>query len=436
MCRHWRGTTRPPPRWRRSCGRGRAGPSGSAHCRCRRRRSCGGTAADCSSTSVSASARFTDTSCDTPRSSMVTPNRRCMRAMVSAWWVMIRKRVSVRSSIASSRLQKRSTLWSSSGASTSSSTQMGEGLVRNTAKISDRAVSVCSPPDSSDSVVGFLPGGLAMISRPASSGSSDSISCSSALPPPNSVVKSSPNFWFTVPKASSRRWRPSRLRLEMPPRSLLMAWIRSSRSLIRPSSCLATSSASSSARRLTPPSRSRSSRRPCSLRSISCHSGSCSGSRPVVAITSSGSHCSVSAMRRSQASQPLRAGFEPGAEPGMLLARGGQQFLHGAQVLVGLAHVVLGRLQRVGGGLASPARPRPACSSASGGGRPAAAAARKARRWPRGFPPRARSAARSARWRARRATSTGRFRSRWCVMRSVRALASRSSPSCLARASA
>ena len=51
----------------------------------------------------------------------------------------------------------------------------------------------------------------------------------------------------------------------MPPRSLLMAWIRSSRSLIRPSSCLATSTASSSARRLTPPSRSRSSRRPMQL---------------------------------------------------------------------------------------------------------------------------------------------------------------------------
>jgi hypothetical protein len=80
--------------------------------------------------------------------------------------------------ISSSRSQKRSTLWSSSGASTSSSTQIGAGLVRNTAKISASAVSACSPPESSDSVCGFLPGGLAMISRPASSGSSLSISCS------------------------------------------------------------------------------------------------------------------------------------------------------------------------------------------------------------------------------------------------------------------
>ncbi len=30
--------------------------------------------------------------------------------------------------------------------------------------MSERAVSVCSPPDSSESVAGFLPGGFAMIS--------------------------------------------------------------------------------------------------------------------------------------------------------------------------------------------------------------------------------------------------------------------------------
>ncbi len=47
--------------------------------------------------------------------------------------------------------QKRSTLASSSGASTSSSTQIGAGLVRKTANSSDKAVSACSPPESSDS---------------------------------------------------------------------------------------------------------------------------------------------------------------------------------------------------------------------------------------------------------------------------------------------
>ena len=55
---------------------------------------------------------------------------------------------------------------SSSGASTSSSTQIGDGLVRNTAKISAIAVSAFSPPDSSVSACGRLPGGQAKISRP------------------------------------------------------------------------------------------------------------------------------------------------------------------------------------------------------------------------------------------------------------------------------
>ena len=106
---------------------------------------------------------------------MVTPNSRFIRAIVIGLCVMMMKRVSVDDVISCSRLQNRSTLWSSSGASTSSSTQIGDGLVRNTAKISASAVSACSPPESSDSVCGFLPGGLAMISRPASSGSSLSI---------------------------------------------------------------------------------------------------------------------------------------------------------------------------------------------------------------------------------------------------------------------
>src|SRR5512141_1903244 len=75
--------------------------------------------------------------------------------MVIGLCVMITKRVSVERVISSSRSQKRSTLWSSSGASTSSSTQIGAGLVRNTAKIKAMAVSACSPPDRSDRVAGF-----------------------------------------------------------------------------------------------------------------------------------------------------------------------------------------------------------------------------------------------------------------------------------------
>src|SRR5207302_877805 len=72
--------------------------------------------------------------------------------------------------------QKRSTLASSSGASTSSRTQIGAGLVRKMAKISATAVSACSPPDSNVRVDSLLPGGCAMISSPASSGSSLSTS--------------------------------------------------------------------------------------------------------------------------------------------------------------------------------------------------------------------------------------------------------------------
>src|SRR3989337_655469 len=58
----------------------------------------------------------------------------------------------------SSRSQKRSMLASSRGASTSSRTQIGAGLVRNKAKISATAVSACSPPDRRVSDWGFLPG--------------------------------------------------------------------------------------------------------------------------------------------------------------------------------------------------------------------------------------------------------------------------------------
>ena len=148
----------------------------------------GGSVNSAATVNFCAVSRSTETSWLTPFSPMVTPNRRFMRAMVIGWCVMTRKRVAVSAAIFSIRVQKRSTLASSSGASTSSSTQIGDGLVRNTAKISAMAVSDCSPPDSSESVAGFLPGGLATISSPPSSGSSASIISSRASPPPNSVV--------------------------------------------------------------------------------------------------------------------------------------------------------------------------------------------------------------------------------------------------------
>src|ERR1700735_4954360 len=49
---------------------------------------------------------------------MVTPNSRFIRAIVIGLCVMMMKRVSVVEVISCSRLQKRSTLWSSRGAST------------------------------------------------------------------------------------------------------------------------------------------------------------------------------------------------------------------------------------------------------------------------------------------------------------------------------
>jgi hypothetical protein len=49
-----------------------------------------------------------------------------------------------------------------------------------------------------------LPGGWARISRPASSGSSDSISCNSARPPPNRVVNSDPKWPFTVAEGAEQ----------------------------------------------------------------------------------------------------------------------------------------------------------------------------------------------------------------------------------------
>ena len=48
----------------------------------------------------------------------------------------------------SNKLQNLVTFASSSGASTSSSTHIGAGFVKNTAKTKDNAVSACSPPES------------------------------------------------------------------------------------------------------------------------------------------------------------------------------------------------------------------------------------------------------------------------------------------------
>jgi hypothetical protein len=86
------------------------------------------------------------------------------------------------------RLQNLVTLASSSGASTSSSTQIGDGLVKKTAKIKDNAVRACSPPDNKVIDCNLLPGGLTSNCNPASKGYSSSISSNFALPPLNNLV--------------------------------------------------------------------------------------------------------------------------------------------------------------------------------------------------------------------------------------------------------
>ena len=80
------------------------------------------------------------------------------------------------------------TFASSNGASTSSSTHIGAGLIKKTAKINANAVSACSPPDNKVIDCSFLPGGLTSNSNPASNGSSDSINSNLALPPANNFV--------------------------------------------------------------------------------------------------------------------------------------------------------------------------------------------------------------------------------------------------------
>src|SRR3989338_3185895 len=81
-----------------------------------------------------------------------------------------------------------SVLASSSGASTSSKTQKGEGLTENSENSKAKAVSAFSPPDNNEICCGFFPGGLAIMSKPDSNGFVSSIKTKSADPPLNNVL--------------------------------------------------------------------------------------------------------------------------------------------------------------------------------------------------------------------------------------------------------
>ncbi len=117
-------------------------------------------------------------------------------SMVPRLWVMTMNWVSWAASRRAAR--KRSTLASSSAASTSSRMQKGGGLTLRMARISAAAVRLRSPPLSSGRDCTRLPGGRATMSMPLPIGSSGSVSCNWAVPPPKSVVKRSLNSRATA----------------------------------------------------------------------------------------------------------------------------------------------------------------------------------------------------------------------------------------------
>ena len=208
---------------------------------------------------------------------------------------MTRKRVSVLAVISRSKSQNRATFVSSRGASTSSRTQIGAGFVRKTAKIRARAVRACSPPDSSESDCSLLPGGCARISSPASSGSSDSVSFSSAVPPPNRILNSSRKCPLTVAKLAKSCSRPCLFNLFMAARSFSMAATRSSVSASMDSIREETSSISASARKFTGPMLSRSRIRRWTRSSSTSSSGSAAASSASASLASpSGAQPSLS----------------------------------------------------------------------------------------------------------------------------------------------
>jgi len=97
-------------------------------------------------------------------------------------------------------------LASSSGASTSSRRQKGDGFIKKIEKIRATAVRAFSPPDNSETFCCFFPGGWTIISSPVSRRSSSLVSFSSALPPQKSRGKTSLNFAFTNSKVSAKRF--------------------------------------------------------------------------------------------------------------------------------------------------------------------------------------------------------------------------------------
>src|SRR5438128_2707213 len=122
------------------------------------------------SVSLTASATLTLTSRDTPASCIVTPCRCAASSIVILLCVMIMNCTFC--AISRTTSQKRPTLASSSGASTSSIRQNGAGFSWNSASSSATAVIAFSPPDSRWIVLLRLPGGRAITATPVLSRSS------------------------------------------------------------------------------------------------------------------------------------------------------------------------------------------------------------------------------------------------------------------------
>src|SRR4029453_14753780 len=145
----------------------------------------------------------TETTFEQPGSSMVTPYIASAVSIVRLLWVIAMNCVS--SVISRSSRVKRSMFASSSGASTSSRMQNGDGRKRKIAIRSEIAVSAFSPPERSRIDWFRFPGGCAMISTPDSRGSFSSSSRISAVPPRKRRVNISVKLALIAANASANR---------------------------------------------------------------------------------------------------------------------------------------------------------------------------------------------------------------------------------------
>ena len=143
----------------------------------------------------------------------------------------------------------------------------------------------------------------------------------------------------------------------MPWRSRLMASTRSSRSVVSAVCWASTSRSSSSARRLTAPSRSRSRRSFSRFSSISASGGSSApGSISARPATACGSNSSMSWISRSMSARRRLVPSMRSSARARGLARAGERFERNLGGAVGLRHQGFGGGERVGCGAGGPSR--------------------------------------------------------------------------------